>query len=258
MTDFTANEWQRQIVQLRAQIRELESEVRAHKTEREQLAALRLIVTEKFAGADMYVKPEDAADVAKWAQNPGAVRNLLVRARYTEVTHGGDDESCCDCGAYAEESHSRTQLLDSPGKPWRDCIVAAAWRALADPRGAQDIERAHEEALREQHSRDQHAKWVREEPARRASFDLGARMIAQANAMLAIPSPFRLASESQRAAQARTREEGQLWGDQFAHSASRMVSDARGMEAVEAEARFIDWGFDDATQQARRVMGRTR
>ena len=44
---------------------------------RAELDALRLIVTEKFAGADMYVKPEDAADLAKWAAHPEAVRELL-------------------------------------------------------------------------------------------------------------------------------------------------------------------------------------
>jgi hypothetical protein len=33
------------------------------------------------------------------------------------------------------------------------CPVAAAWRALGDPRGAEDVERAHEESLRQESQR---------------------------------------------------------------------------------------------------------
>ena len=38
---------------------------------------------------------------------------------------------------------------DAHGAATSPCVIAAAWRDLGDPRGAADIERAHEEALRE-------------------------------------------------------------------------------------------------------------
>src|SRR4051812_2876709 len=72
--------------------------------------ALRVIASDHLAGSNLTVKPEDAADVAKWAANPGAVRHLLKRARYTES--GG---VCCDCGVDVHDAHRRTQLIDSPG-----------------------------------------------------------------------------------------------------------------------------------------------
>ena len=117
---------------------------------RQERDALRIIASDHLAGSNFTVKPEDAADVAKWAANPGAVRELLRCARYTEDE---EDPACCDCGAFHDQSHSRTQLLNSPGKPWRDCTIAAAWRALGDPRGAADIEQAHEQAMRQQATR---------------------------------------------------------------------------------------------------------
>lgn len=105
--------------------------------------ALRLIVTEKFAGADLYVKPEDAADVAKWVANVQHVRELLKHEPMTGPELG---IQCADCLARADQSHHR------------DCLVAAAWRALGDPHGQADIERAHEEALPEQARRTDAAR----------------------------------------------------------------------------------------------------
>lgn len=72
-------------------------------------------------------------DVARWVEHPEAVRELLSHA---PTSYGGERCEVCDT-AFMEESHYRT------------CSVAAAWRALGDPRGAADVERAHEEALRE-------------------------------------------------------------------------------------------------------------
>ena len=116
-----------------------------------ELAALRLIVTEKFAGADMHVKPEDAADVAKWAANPGAVRELLKHTPQEALF--AESIECPACDALQDEAHGITPVGIGPDWPQRPCPIAAAWRALGDPRGAQDIERAHEEALREHRGR---------------------------------------------------------------------------------------------------------
>jgi hypothetical protein len=59
---------------------------------------------------------ELALDVAAWVEYPDAVRMLLSRARYVE-THGDFEAYCCDCGEVPGDAHSRTQFLDSPGKP---------------------------------------------------------------------------------------------------------------------------------------------
>ena len=88
-------------------------------------------------------------DVLRWVRNPDAVRALL---KDPPADRNGEcpgsieyDDASRDvrgfaCGGSEYDSHRR------------DCPIAAAWRALGDPRGAADIENAHEEALRE-HSR---------------------------------------------------------------------------------------------------------
>lgn len=80
----------------------------------------------------------DAAEVLRWATHPEAVRELLKHASGEEFDSGGESR-CAAC--FSHDVHYRT------------CRIAAAWRALGDPRGAADIERAHEEALREQERR---------------------------------------------------------------------------------------------------------
>lgn len=89
---------------------------------------------------------ELAPEVAKWVEHPEAVRELLdfdpVSAR-----GGAEEEFCPACDVHlTTESHGASKRNEH-------CPVAAAWRALGDPRGAADIERAHEEALREQAGR---------------------------------------------------------------------------------------------------------
>ena len=80
-------------------------------------------------------------ELAEDAAQARAVRELLRHSPVsTEDYTGNEWESiCADCN----------ENVDSRGHLQR-CAVAAAWRALGDPRGAADIERAHEEALREQ------------------------------------------------------------------------------------------------------------
>ena len=80
-------------------------------------------------------------DVARWVENPDAVRELLKH----EPTYADfNDRTCPCCGVGDGEAHRRGELPHD-----EHCRIAAAWRALGDPRGAADIERAHEEALRE-------------------------------------------------------------------------------------------------------------
>lgn len=74
-------------------------------------------------------------DVARWVEHPDAVRALLKCGGFSGHR---DDLFCSECGESGWDAHERT------------CPVAAAWRALGDPRGQADIERAHEEALAEQ------------------------------------------------------------------------------------------------------------
>ena len=69
-------------------------------------------------------------EMLTWLREPEAVRALL---RLNPTPSRVD--VACDCGVDHDEAHFRT------------CIVVTAWRALGDPRGAEDVERAHEEAL---------------------------------------------------------------------------------------------------------------
>lgn len=113
---------------------------RALKAAQDELAYLRTVVTEKFArDIEVAVKPEDAADVAKWAANPEAVRELLkhtpkqARLHYNEY----EGDACIECegrlGEF-EPEHAPT------------CPVFLAWAALDDPRAAEAIGAAFDRA----------------------------------------------------------------------------------------------------------------
>lgn len=219
---------------------------------RRELAKLRLIVTEKFAGADLYVKPEDAADVAKWASNAQHVRELISHEPRVRYVDGDENSECPQCGTQTA-AHGR-ETFPSGGPTRRYCRVAAAWRALGDPRGAEDIERAHEEALGEKLTRSWRSLALTESQRARLVETVGGAgshmtMDQIADAAEAIQreardEPFRLASESQAAAQARHFEPIPLehWGTERGRLLlERRDSDARGMEAVEAEARVRRW-----------------
>lgn len=132
------------------------------------------------------ILPEkDAADVVRWAAHPEAVRELLERAGY--------------------------EAGESPTDRRR---VAAAWRALGDPRGAADIERAHEEALAEENRRGSLANRREALPTQRAEWPA-----AWARMALGLQR-FRIAGV-----------------DVTENEYLRALSDSRGMEAVEDEAR---------------------
>jgi len=66
-------------------------------------------------------------DMLTWLEQPEAVRELMRLSPQTGYR-------CESCAAYDDFAHERK------------CAVAAAWRALDDPRGAADIERAWDEA----------------------------------------------------------------------------------------------------------------
>jgi len=70
---------------------------------------------------------------AKWIEQREHV------AFYLTTLPADRNGECPDgCGGYHSVAHIAS------------CKVAAAWRALGDPRGAEDIEVAHEEALRDE------------------------------------------------------------------------------------------------------------
>jgi hypothetical protein len=79
-------------------------------------------------------------DVARWVEHPDAVRELL---RHDPASTEGYSEAHCPACDMAEGYAHARWMKDRR----HYCPVAAAWRALGDPRGAADIERAHEEAL---------------------------------------------------------------------------------------------------------------
>lgn len=244
--------------------------------QREELATLRLIVTEKFArDIEVAVRPEDAADVAKWARNPGAVRELLS---YTPTVGPMRDdepaiEMCARCGAEDGQVHNVVafRLVEVAGATSHTiatpCPVATAWRALGDPRGQADIERAHEEALREQERRGGGVVWIDElqdlTPAQLQALDRlpytaprprpwDVRVFSTSESVVAIappvahehqtngtaipPRPFRLASESEQAARERTSATPML--DRIFTHQSRTASDARGIDAVWEDAHY--------------------
>lgn len=142
-------------------------------------------------------------DVARWVENPGAVRLLVA------LPHYAPNETCRDCGADVDESHGQT--FDHPRNPqW--CRIAAAWRALGDPRGQADIERAHEEALRQN---------VRLFPQFVTNGEPNDAPLVRLATALWRTTETSIAARDLRQP---------LW-------AARIASDARGMEAVEDEAR---------------------
>ena len=75
-------------------------------------------------------------DVVRWVEHPDAVRELL---RLSPAT--GEEYVCQVCEADDDTPHLRT------------CPIADAWRTLGDPRGADDIERAHVAALHQDRTR---------------------------------------------------------------------------------------------------------
>lgn len=113
----------------------IEALQRENKTLKAELAVLRVIVTEKFARElEVAAQPDDAAEVLRWATNPGAVRELL---KHTPA-YAPEDLVCPASECVTE--HGRWPHT-------RQCPIASAWRALGDPRGAADIELAHDQAL---------------------------------------------------------------------------------------------------------------
>lgn len=197
---------------------------------------------------------ELAPEVARWVEHPDAVRELLQLNPALSRDEAAEAYGSCErCAAYDGEPHAR------------DCPIAAAWRALGDPRGAADIERAHEEALR-QNAR-LFPQWTR--PGADEQAALNPRHVVQpwdvrayqtSETILGIAAtdlragdhveyrlggpptqPIRRAEAraweaEMRAEQVRTEESiaartirRAMW--------SREQSDARGMEQVEAEAR---------------------
>lgn len=229
-----------------------------------ELAALRLIVTEKFAGADMHVKPEDAADVAKWAANPEAVRYLVAQ------TPGEFDPM----NAYCSDCHRFHDLHHEP-----DCRVFLAWAALDDPRAAEAIGAAFDRA------RPVLVDAMRGNPYVRLAEEMGLPRIGTAEYVgaqgvlvngVVLPAegdwsphrtrahrlsesrvrratPFRRVAESEQAARERmligsvdtsdAMAASPLVSDEIilrAVASARAQSDARGMEAVEDEARNLN------------------
>lgn len=179
---------------------------------------------------------QDAADVMRWAQHPEAVRELLL---HDPLMFEHDAAGVCPrCDAVMGEAHNLTSRVERTGLRF-SCPVAAAWRALSDPRGAADVERAHEEALLQNVrlfpqfvtngepndaplARLATALWRTTEATLGPVGGLGAdeQLALYGRHMYATP-PF----------------EGRIPTDA---DMSRLKSDARGMEAVEDEARLAD------------------
>lgn len=92
-------------------------------------------------------------EMLTWLRHPEAVRALLKG----EPTDRNGECTGAESGCYG-----------SPYAPHiRLCEVAASWRTLGDPRGAQDIELAHEEALLEHKTRAHNAEMDRHAPFQR-------------------------------------------------------------------------------------------
>lgn len=80
----------------------------------------------------------DDSEQVRWLLKPDAVRELLRHA--PSRAHGDDVNYCPECGVPDGEAHGAS-------KRRAHCPVAEAWRALGDPRGDEDVELAHHEAL---------------------------------------------------------------------------------------------------------------
>lgn len=81
-----------------------------------------------------------ADDMLTWLAHPDAVRAMLKLGPYN------DADRCVACDEDAVDAHLRA------------CPIAAAWRALGDPRGQADIERARDEAEWEDKSRERRSR----------------------------------------------------------------------------------------------------
>jgi hypothetical protein len=165
-------------------------------------------------------------DVARWVEHPDAVRELL-RSAWGASRSGDDVCGDANCHVFLDETHMRT------------CRVPAAWRALGDPRGQADIERAHEEAIHHQTN----ILAVEVSAHNRAMTGLTPEQI---NGLYGEAyGPIRLdgltPEEQRRLYGARIDAMGSRITAQANASALtfRAASDARGMDAVEYEARTL-------------------
>lgn len=158
---------------------------------------------------------QDAADVARWAAQPEAVRELLKYAPQTGAYAVSMDCADENCQASDDDAHLAK------------CRIAAAWRALGDPRGAADVERAWEEALAQVPWREEDA-----ELRRRAFSGTLGRPRPSHEALL------RVATHGEWAGMQTYAIEGVPCSPlQYTFATtSRPTSDSRGMEAVEDEA----------------------
>ena len=89
------------------------------------------------------LREEGLEDVARWVENPDAVRTLF-RHVYSASS------SACEArrsDAPAGQSAACWGDDETPHDPW--CPVAAAWRTLGMPEALRDVENAHEEAFAE-------------------------------------------------------------------------------------------------------------
>lgn len=243
---------------------------------------------------------QDAADVARWAQHPEAVRELLL---HDPLMFEHDAAGVCPrCDAPMGEVHNLTSRIESIGLRF-SCPVTAAWRALGDPRGAADIERAWEEALRQnvrlfpQWARTAQMRPLSPEalvalgpssigiaaedlpegatveftlggpptqPVRLSPFhEVGGQLIHRSilvpmgSDRTHWPDGSPRATPCNRKACERREQESEYYVGQATYSAQRSESDARGMEAVEDEARdiharapYVHGGFEWASQRA--------
>lgn len=84
-----------------------------------------------------------AEEAEKYARNIGAVRDLIKHSPVGPEEYVEDEwqSICRDCGVNVDPARESGHLAR--------CLIVAAWRALGDPRGAADIKRAWDEALRE-------------------------------------------------------------------------------------------------------------
>ena len=219
---------------------------------------------------------EDAADVLKWARNPEAVRDLLKFALHEYANEEQGRTICNECEGAGPGDHAPT------------CRVYLAWAALDDPRAAEAIGAAFDRARPVTPMTEQQRTVMVDALARVEFHEMGSYAARAAGVWLPLPErpPFRLASESEQAARERTRpiavldditgpdaahdfapctaeHDAELDPDEYRYNRSalhvrfgarawvryqRSVSDARGMEVVEAEARAENYahGIDTA------------
>lgn len=97
-------------------------------------------------------------EMLKWLEHPEAVRELLLHPPLMEE-YG--EAICPRCDAPTSVAHLPM------------CAVAAAWRTLGDPRGAEDVERAQTEALASDRNRTAQAERARKEAEDRARIRAG-------------------------------------------------------------------------------------